>query len=164
MKVSLIVAMAAHGVIGRDGGLPWHLPADLARFKRLTMGHHLIVGRKTWESIGRPLPGRRMVVVTRDPTFAVEGVESAESPEAALELVRAAGEEEAFVAGGADLYRALLPRADRIYLTEIEAEVAGDVHFPEWQREGWRRVAVEERAADDRNRHPLRFEVWERRS
>ncbi len=163
MKVSLIVAMAAHGVIGREGGLPWHLPADLARFKRLTMGHHLIVGRRTWQSIGRPLPGRKMIVVTRDPAFTAEGAQRADSPEAALELARVAREEETFVAGGAELYRVLLPRADRIYLTEIEAEVEGDVHFPQWVREEWRRVAVEEREADERNAYPVRFEVWERR-
>ena len=164
MKVSLIVAAAANGTIGRNGRLPWHLPADLQRFKTLTMGHHLIVGRKTFESIGRPLPGRKMVVVTRDERFNADGVDVVRSPAAALELVRGRGETEAFVAGGGELYRELLDRADRIYRTSIEAEVEGDASFPPLDPAAWSLVAHEDHAADDRHAHPFRFETWERPS
>jgi dihydrofolate reductase len=164
MKVSLIVAVADRGVIGRGGALPWHLPKDLARFKRLTMGHHLIVGRRTWEAIGRALPGRRMVVVTRHPARLAlpEGVWAAGSLDEALQIARAAGDEEAFVAGGAELYRDALPRADRIYLTRVHAEVTGDTFLPQVDLADWTEVEREELAADEKNASATTFSVLDR--
>src|SRR5262245_37513826 len=129
MRISLIAAMAENGVIGRGGQLPWRLEADLARFKQLTMGHTVIMGRKTWESIGRPLPGRRMIVVTRQGRYAADGIEVAGNLEAALEAARVAGEEEAFIIGGAEVYRQALPLADRLYMTLVLAEIEGDTKF-----------------------------------
>ena len=162
-EVSLIAAVAENGVIGRDGGLPWRLSSDLRRFKRLTMGHHLLMGRRTFKSLGRPLRGRRLVVITRGRLELPEGVAAAASPEAAIGLARDAGETEVFVAGGAEIYRATLDRADRLYLTRVLAQVPGDTFFPLFPRPGWRRLSAEEVAADARNEHPTRFEVWERR-
>ena len=165
MKVSLIVAMAEGGVIGRAGRLPWHLPADLARFKRLTMDHHLIVGRRTWESIGRALPGRRMLVVSRSAQELAlpEGVRGVGSLAEALSIAEQAGEDEAFVAGGGAIYRDALPRADRLYLTWVQAEVTGDTFFPQVEPAEWREIAREEVAADDRNPHATSFTIFERR-
>ncbi len=163
MRVSLIVAVASNGVIGNDGELPWHLPADLARFRRLTMGHHLIVGRKTWQSIGRPLAGRHMIVLSRRRPELPDGVGVAPSLDAALESARDAGDSEAFVAGGHSLYALALPIAERIYWTEVDVEADGDVHFPEWSRDGWSELSRERGAVDDRNPIPHSFVVYERR-
>lgn len=161
MKLSIIVAMAANGVIGKDNTLPWRLRADLARFKRLTMGHHLLVGRKTWESIGRPLPGRTMVVITRRDGFSADGIRVAGSIDEALEIARRAGETEAFVAGGAEIYRQVLERADRLYLTRIHAAIEGDTFFPELDGSRWREVAREDREPDERNPYPFSFVDYE---
>lgn len=163
MAVSIIAAVADNGVIGIDGGLPWRLPADLAHFKRLTMGHHLIIGRRTWDELGVPLPGRTMVVVTRDPAFAAEGVLVAGSLEAALELARS--DDEPFIGGGAQIYRLAFERrlADTLYLTRVHAEPAGDTWFPDFDRSEWRLEESRERPSDERNPHALTFEVWRRR-
>jgi dihydrofolate reductase len=126
-RLTLIVARARNGVIGRDGALPWRLPEDLAFFKRTTMGHPIVMGRKTWQSIGRALPGRRNIVVTRQPEFVAAGAEVAATLEAALSLC-AAGTE-VFVIGGAGLYREALPQADRLLVTEIDADFDGDTFF-----------------------------------
>jgi dihydrofolate reductase len=125
---SLIVAMARNGVIGRDNAMPWHLPSELARFKRITMGHHLIMGRRTFESIGRLLPGRTTVIVTRNPQYSVPGAIITHSLSDALASSRA--DDEPFVIGGADLFAQALPLARRIYLTTIDAEIEGDVRMP----------------------------------
>lgn len=131
--------MARNRVIGIDNRLPWHLPEDLQHFKRLTMGHHIIMGRKTYASIGRPLPGRTTVILTRQPGYRVEGSLTAGS---FAEAVALCGDDpEVFVVGGADLYAQALPLADRLYLTEIEADYAGDAHFPEVDPEHWRESA-----------------------
>jgi dihydrofolate reductase len=127
-RLTLIVARARNGVIGARGTLPWRLPEDLAFFKRTTMGHPIVMGRKTWESIGRPLPGRRSIVVTRDRHFAAPGAELAGSLDQALALV--AGSEEVFVIGGAQLYEAAMPRADRLLVTEIDRDFDGDTFLP----------------------------------
>lgn len=155
MRVSLIVAMAANRVIGRDGDLPWRLPADLRFFKRVTMGHHLVMGRKTWASIGRPLPGRTMVVLTRDAGLEIPGVHVVHGLADALALARAAGDSEAFVIGGAEIFARALPLADRLYLTRIHADVEGDVRFPDFDESAWIEVAREEHAADED--HALSF-------
>lgn len=162
MRISLIVAADLGGAIGRDGRLPWHLPADLQRFKRLTLGHHLVVGRRTFESIGRPLPGRTMLVVSRQADYAPAGVTVVPDPEQALARAAAAGESEVFVAGGAELYRALLGRADRVYLTRVEAQLEGDTHFPELDPARFRLASSERHEPDEKCSWPLRFEVWER--
>jgi len=137
MIISLIVAMDERRGIGKDGRLPWRLPADLKHFKALTMGHHLIMGRKTYQSIGRSLPGRTTIVLTRDPRFRPEGCLVANSLEDALALARGRGEEEAFIAGGAEVYAAALPLADRIYLTQVHAAYEADVYFPAFDLEEW---------------------------
>lgn len=162
MTVSLIVAAARNDVIGRDGTLPWHLPDDLKRFRALTTGHHVIMGRATHESIGRPLPGRTNVVLTRSPSYTAEGCTVVHALGEALSAARAAGEEEAFVIGGARVYEAALPRADRVYLTRVDAEVRGDVRLPPLGP-GWTEIAREERPADARHEHAFAFTVLERR-
>jgi len=127
--ISIIAAVASNGVIGRDGGLPWHLPGDLRRFRELTVGHAVIMGRKTYESIGRPLPDRVNIVISRQTGFAPSGVVVAGSLQEALAL--AAGESEVFICGGGEIYRQALPLADRIYLTRLDRPYGGDVHFPD---------------------------------
>ena len=163
MRLSLIAAVADNGTIGRDNDLPWRLPDDFRRFKALTMGHHLLMGRKTWESIGRPLPGRTTVVISRRPLTVPAGVELAASVDSALEVAALAGDDEAFVVGGAEIYRQLLSRADRIYLTRVHAEVDGDVRFPEFDETDWRLVAQEEHGADERHALPFTFVTYDRR-
>lgn len=160
--VSLIVAASANGVIGRDGDLPWHLPADLKHFKNTTMGHHLIIGRTTWIEVGKPLPGRNMVVVTRSRQFHAEGVVVAHSVEDALELAR--DDDEPFIGGGSQIYRIALARklVDRIYLTRIHAEVDGDTHFPEFDLDQWELVSQEDHEADDKNEFAYSFLRYER--
>lgn len=160
-RVTLVVAATDHGVIGKDGGMPWHLPADLAHFKRLTLGHPIVMGRRTYASIGRALPGRLNVVVTRDRSFAAPGVTVAHSFD---EAVSACGDApEAMVIGGGELYREALPRATRIHLTRIHASIEGDTHFPALDSAAWQETAREERPADERNAYPLSFVTLERR-
>jgi dihydrofolate reductase len=131
-RLILIAAVARNGVIGRDGGMPWHLSDDLRRFKQLTLGHPVLMGRRTWESLGRALPGRRNIVVSRQPHWHAAGAEHASSLDDALRLV--ADAPQAFVIGGAQLYADALPRADVLELTEIDADVDGDTRFPPWDR------------------------------
>jgi dihydrofolate reductase len=159
MTLQAIAAMASNRVIGDGNRLPWRLPEDLARFKRLTMGGTLILGRKTYESIGRPLPGRKTVVVSRQPGYAPEEVTVARSIAEALER---AGEGNVWIAGGAEIYRQALDKAERLYLTRIEAEFPGDAFFPEIDLDAWRRVEEERREAGEGFPHSYRFEVWER--
>lgn len=161
MKVSLIVARSDGGVIGRGNALPWHLPADLLRFKALTTGHTIIMGRRTYESIGRPLPDRRSVVISRNPEYAPEGVDTVGSLEEAL--LTAQDDDEAFIIGGAEVFREALPLADRLYLTVVHAEVEGDVSFPAIDVRNWRLVEREAHDADERNPHAYTFERYERR-
>jgi dihydrofolate reductase len=162
MTVSLIAAVSSNGVIGRDGGLPWYLPADLKHFKHTTMGHHLIIGRRTWEEVGTPLPGRTMVVVTRSRRFAPEGAQVVRSVEQALEL--AVADDEPFIGGGAQIYRIALARdlVDRIYLTRIHAEVEGDTYFPEIDLDEWELISAEHHEADEKNEFEYSFLVYER--
>jgi dihydrofolate reductase len=145
--LSLIAAMANQRVIGRDNTLPWRLPEDLQHFKRTTLGKPVIMGRKTWESLGRPLPGRRNIVVSRNPDYLPVGGELVSSLEAAVAAT--ADVDEAFVIGGADLYRQALPLAQRIYLTEIAGDYAGDAHFPEFAAADWREVSREAHTSSD---------------
>ena len=164
MAVSLIVAVSENGVIGRDGGLPWRLSADLKHFKKTTMGHHLIIGRRTWDEVGKPLPGRMMVVVTRSRHIAPEGVRVAHSLEEALDIARDDGEP--FIGGGAHIYRMALENdlVNRIYLTRIHAEVEGDTFFPDIDIDRWELVSEEYHVADENNEYSYSFLVYERRS
>ena len=159
--VELIVAAAENGVIGRDGELPWRLPADLTRFKQLTMGGALLMGRKTYESIGRPLPGRLSIVLTRNPTWS-SGHDEVRVVALLEDAIAAAGDRRPFVIGGGEIYRLAMPRADRVYLTRVHATVDGDATFPHLDEHDWRLVSSEEQPVDDRNEHPCTFEVWQR--
>ena len=147
--VSIIVATDERGAIGRDGGLPWRLPDDLRRFKAMTMGKPIVMGRKTWDSIGKPLPGRHSIVITRQAGFGVPGVTVAASLDEAL---RAAGDvPEVCIIGGAEIYRLALPRADLIHLTRVHAVVDADTYFPELGAGEWDEVQVEQHAADEKH-------------
>lgn len=148
MRISIIAAVAENGVIGRGNELPWHLSADLRRFKRLTMGHHLLLGRKTFEAIGRSLPGRSMVVISRGSPALPPGVRLVASLDAAIDVARLAGDSEAFVAGGGQIYRLALPIADRIYLTRIAGTFAGDTWFPDIDDATWSVVEREDHSVD----------------
>ncbi len=145
MQVVIVAAVARNGVIGNGGDLPWRLPEDLARFKRMTMGATLVMGRKTFESIGRPLPGRKTIVLTHRPDWVEEGVDVADSLERALDMARESGED-VFVAGGAEVYRAALRVADRLELTEVDAEPDGDTYFPQVDWTGWTETSREQRS------------------
>ncbi len=164
MRVSIIAAMARNQVIGRNNQLPWRLPADLKHFKQLTMGKPLIMGRKTYDSIGKPLPGRTNIVVTRDPNFSAEGVIVVHTLSSALLEAEAHLDEsnEAMVMGGADIYYKYLPRADRMYLTLVEVEVAGDAHFPAYVPDEWELVEVTRHEADEKNPYPYQFLTFDR--
>ncbi len=161
--VSLIVAMSSNRVIGRDGDLPWHLPADLRHFKKTTMGHHLIIGRATWDEVGKPLPGRTMVVVTRNRDFSADGVLIAHSVEEALALAR--DDDEPFIGGGAEIYRQALAvdLVDRLYITRVHAHVEGDTFFPPVDLDQWLLADRVDHSADEKNEHPYTFERYDRR-
>ena len=161
--VSLIVAVSTNGVIGRDGDLPWHLPADLRHFKKTTMGHHLIIGRATWDEVGKPLPGRTMVVVTRNRDFSADGVLVAHSVEEALALAR--DDNEPFIGGGAEIYRQALAAdvVDRLYITRVHARVEGDTFFPPIDLDQWLLADRVDHPADKKNEHPYTFERYDRR-
>ncbi len=159
-RLVLLAAVAANGVIGRDGALPWHLPDDLKRFKALTLGKPVLMGRRTAESIGRPLPGRRNLVLTSQAASPVAGMEPVASLGEAL--ARCAQAPEVCVIGGAGLYRAALPFADALELTLVHATVEGDVHFPDVDGAAWREAAREEHPADARHAWPLSFVRYER--
>jgi len=153
--ISLIVAASANNVIGVNGDLPWRLSADLRRFKELTMGKPIIMGRKTWESIGRPLPGRHNIVITRQADYVAEGCTVVPSTEAAID---AAGDvEEVMIIGGSHIYNAFLPQAERIYLTRVHAEVDGDTWFPDLPESEWIQRVAGEHAADAENVHACTF-------
>lgn len=169
MELAILVAIAKNGVIGRDGGLPWRLSSDLKRFKADTMGKPIIMGRKTWASIGRPLPGRLNIVVTRDPGFRAEGAEVAGSLDEAITLatVRArcmAGANEICVIGGGEIYRQALPLADRLYITHVLAEVEGDTRFPPIDPDVWREVRAADVPPGEKDSHATRYTVYERRA
>lgn len=160
MRISLIAAMGKNRAIGMDGAMPWHLPADLKHFKALTMDKPVIMGRRTHEAIGRPLPGRLNIVITRDANYRAEGCYVAHSIDDAL---RAAAEyEEVMVIGGAELYAQLLPHADRLYLTEIGHDFDADTFFPAFDKSHWQEIASEDNEPDERNPYRYRFAVLER--
>ena len=160
--ISIIVAAAENSVIGSGGDLPWRLSDDLRRFKAVTMGKPIIMGRKTFESIGRPLPGRQNIVITRQGGFEAPGCDVVGSKEAALAAAGDAGE--VMIIGGSQVYKLFLPDAGRIYLTHGHAELEGDAHFPGVSTEDWQLVADETHRADERNEYDYSFRIYERRS
>lgn len=160
VRITLIAAIARNGVIGRDNALPWHLPADLAHFKRATMGKPLIMGRRTWESLPGLLPHRSHIVVTHDRAYRAEGAMVAHSLDEAIAL---AGGAEVTVIGGAQLYALALPRADRLLLTMVDAEIEGDARFPDFDPAQWQELAHERHAPDARNPYPYAFITLVRR-
>jgi len=160
-SISLIVAIAQNGVIGARNQLPWHLPDDLRHFRAITTGHTVIAGRKNYQSIGRPLPNRRNIVVSRQRGFEAPGCLVAHSLEEALAMV--ATESEVFVIGGAELYAQALPLATRLYLTEIHATVPGDTTFPPFERDEWDERTREDHPADERHAHAFSFVLLERK-
>jgi dihydrofolate reductase len=161
MKIAIIVATDNNRLIGKDNDLPWKLSADLQYFKRVTMGKPLIMGRKTHESIGRPLPGRKNIIITRDETFTAEGCVVVNSIDAAL--AECVDVEEVMVMGGASLYEQFLPRANKLYLTQVHAELTGDTWFPEWNPEQWLELEREDHQADENNQFDYSFIVYQRK-
>ena len=159
MIISMIAAMADNRIIGKDNQMPWHLPADFAWFKRCTMGKPVVMGRKTYESIGRPLPGRLNIVISRDASLTIEGVTTVTSIENALDVV---GEvDEVMIIGGGAIYAACLPMANKLYVTHIEAEIEGDTQFPDWGN-GFKETYSEAYQADEKNAYSMRFTVLEK--
>lgn len=162
----MIVAAAENGVIGRNNALPWHLPEDLRYFRRVTMGKPIIMGRKTYESIGRPLPGRSNIVITRNPDFSAAGVRVVASVEEALrvaeEITDGDAGDELVVIGGAEIYRSALPRAERLYVTEVHAEVEGDAQLPSIDWSLWHQLSRERHLAGGDNPYDYSFVVYER--
>ncbi len=159
MIVSMIAAMADNRIIGKDNQMPWHLPADFVWFKRCTMGKPVVMGRKTYESIGRPLPGRQNIVISRDDTLIIEGVATVTSIEQALEI--AGDVDEVMIIGGGAIYAACLPIASKLYVTHIEATIEGDTQFPDWGEE-FKETYSETYQADEKNAYNMRFTVLEK--
>ena len=162
MRVTLIAALGRNGVIGKDNRMPWHISEDLKRFKTLTLGHPVVMGRKTFESIGKPLPGRDNIVVTRSPAFVAPGCRVVHSLTEALAAAGAA--DEVFVIGGADIYALAVPMADRLQLTEVDVSTDGDTYFPEFERSAWREVSREPGSTADPDRLRYDFVTYERRT
>ncbi len=157
--VTLIVAVAENGVIGRDGTLPWRLPEDLKHFRRLTLGNTVLMGRKTWQSLGKPLDGRANWVLTRDPAFSAPGAQVFRDLDAALAQPP---QGQLLVIGGAELYRQALPLASRLELTRVHARVEGDTHFPDYDPAQWRETARSDHPADERHAHAYSFLTLDR--
>jgi len=160
MSISLIVAVSTNNVIGVRGALPWHISEDLRRFRRLTTGKPVVMGRKTYASIGKPLPERRNIVISRDPQFTATGCDIVASPDAAIELTGDSAE--VMVIGGSQIYAAFLPLARRIYLTRVHAHVDGDTYFAALDEAHWKLVACEEYAANEARRHGFAFMTYDR--
>jgi dihydrofolate reductase len=161
MKLALIVATDEAGLIGKNNDLPWRLSADLQYFKRITMGKPIIMGRKTHESIGRPLPGRDNIIITSDREYQAEGCIVTHSITEALEACQ--GAEQAMIMGGSSLYEQCLPMVDMIYLTQVHATLEGDTWFPEWDKNEWQCISEEKHPADDKNEYPYSFMVYQRK-
>lgn len=162
MTISAIVATAKNNVIGKENNIPWYLPADLKYFKKRTLHHHIIMGRKTYQSIGRPLPKRTNIILTRDPFFIASNCIIKTSIEAALKVADDNGEEEAFIIGGGVIYELSQPYWDRVYLTEVDLEVEGDVFFPALKAEEWKLISSERHEPDEKNEFAYTFKVFDR--
>lgn len=164
MIVSILVAMDEKRGIGKAGGLPWRLSSDLKRFRELTMGHHIIVGRKTFESIGKPLPGRQTIIITGNENLNPAGCFVARSVADGISLARTRGEREVFICGGAQIYAESLALADRMYLTLVRADCDADTFFPKWNSNEWVELESEERIADEKNQYSFAFKLFEKKS
>jgi dihydrofolate reductase len=163
MIVSLIVAVSSNNVIGKDNKLPWHLPNDLKYFKNTTWAMPIIMGRKTYESIGKPLPGRTNIVISRNGDWRADGVESVQSLDMAIELAHHLQVKELFIIGGAEIFNSSLPLARKIYLTRIHQEFEGDVFFPNVNEDNWNLVSNRDCEPDEKNLYRHSFQVWERK-
>ncbi|NBO63325.1 MAG: dihydrofolate reductase [Acidobacteria bacterium] len=162
MRISLIVALDRAAGIGYENRIPWRLSNDLRRFRDLTLGHHLVVGRRTYESIGRALPGRRMIVLSRAPSYQIDQCLVAHSLAEAIRLARNSGETELFIGGGAEIYRLALPLTDRIYLTRVEVTLPADTVFPLWDPSEWTETVVSTHPADEHNEFDSTFLIYDR--
>ena len=165
MKVSMIAAKARNGVIGKNNDLPWHLPDDFNFFKEKTNGHYVIMGRKNFESLPhkfRPLPNRTNIIITRNESFEVQGALVVHSIEEALKIAKANSQEETFIIGGSEIYRLGFKYADALYLTEINGDVEGDVHFPDYDRSQWKEIERVSHGADSKHKHSFDFVTYER--
>lgn len=163
MKISLISAVAQNGIIGKENDLPWHLPDDFAYFKRKTSHHPIIMGRKSLDALGKPLPNRTNIVITRNPTFQFNGVTVVHTLEDAIDAARAANDQEIFVIGGSEIYAMALPVATTLYLTEIHKAYDGDASFPTFDKADWTEASRETHPADDRHETSFDFVEYERR-
>jgi dihydrofolate reductase len=164
MRKSMIVAMDLNNGIGYQNRLPWRLPADMRMLKQTTMGHHLIMGRKTYESIGKPLPGRISIVVTRNPSYVAEGCLVTNSVSAALALAESRGEDEAFIFGGNQIFKEGFPYTDRIYLTQIQVKFEVDTYFPHFDLSLWKETHAEIHPANEENQYPFHHMIYDRRN
>ena len=162
MKISCIVAVAENNVIGKDNDIPWYLPADLKYFKKITTGHHILMGRKCYASIGRPLPNRTNIIVTRDPYFITSNCIVKHSIEEGVLAAQENGEEELFIIGGGMLYRQTIDLWDRIYLTEVDVKVDGDIFFPAIKESEWKLVKSEGHEPDEKNHYKYTFKVFDK--
>lgn len=164
MRKSIIVAMDQNNGIGYRGRLPWHLPAELKNLKALSMGHHLIMGRKTFDSIGKPLPGRTTIIVTRNPNYHTEGCLVAHSIPEAFKMAKANGESEVFIFGGHEIYQEALKETDRLYLTRVHSGFQVDAFFPNFDFANWEEISAVFHPADKKNPYPFTIFIYERRS
>lgn len=162
MKISLIVATSENDVIGKDGSIPWHIPADLKHFKTLTMGHHIIMGRKTYESIGKPLPGRINIILTKNPGYKADGCIVADSLQKAINIAREQKNSEVFIIGGEEIFKLVLPMADRVYLTRVHEKFDGDAYLPKLDPVKWKQVSCQVHLRDEQNPYPFDFCVYEK--
>lgn len=162
MKISCIVAIANNSVIGKDNDIPWYLPADLQYFKKVTLGHHIIMGRKCYSSIGRPLPKRTNVIITRDPYFISSNCIITHSIDEALEKAFDNGEKEAFIIGGGTIYEQTQDIWDRLYLTEVDVKVEGDIYFPHVDMKKWKLISEDPHQPDEKNEYAYNFKLYDR--
>jgi len=160
--ISFIVAVSENNVIGKDNKLPWHLPIDMKYFKNMTWGMPVIMGRKSFEALGKPLAGRRNFVITRNDHWNEKGVQVVKSIDQAITLASQTGAKEIFITGGAEIFKAAFPSADRIYLTRVHGNFDGDTFFPEWKQEEWKLISNRDCLPDEKNSFALSFQIWER--
>lgn len=161
MRIIIVAALAENRVIGKDNDLVWHLPKDLKHFKSLTLGHPMVMGRKTFESFGKPLPGRTNIIVTRDKNYKVEGCIVVHSLQEGIEKAKEL-DNDIYIAGGAEIYKQVLPRTDLMYLTHVKARPDGDTFFPEFPKEEWKETARESFEPDEKHLYGFDFVTWER--
>ena len=163
MTLSAIVATAKNGIIGKDNEIPWYLPADFAYFKRITLNHHIIMGRNCYESIGRPLPKRTNIIVTRNPFYIATGCITVHSITEGVKIAKQNGETEAFIIGGGEIYKQTMQLLDKIYLTEVDLDTEGDVFFPEFNPAEWHLISEEKHEKDEKNEWDYTFKIFEKR-